>query len=68
MNACEKLLRSAYGRPMYTMITEKKVPTELWCDIDDMLIIGKGIIEACVKDIGHTFCCYELTPKRTALR
>ena len=59
MNVGKKVPRSAYGRPLYKMITGKDVPKELWCDIDDVLMIDKGIVEASMKDIEHTFCCYE---------
>ena len=64
MNFGEKLLRSPYGRPFYQLITGKRVPKELYSDIHDVLVIDKGIIEACTKDIEHTFCCYEILQKQ----
>ena len=63
INAGEKFLRSTYGRPLYKMMTGKEVPKEMWCDIDDILVIDKGIVDACMKDIQHTFSCYERLQK-----
>ena len=63
MNFGEKLLRSAYGRPFFEMITGMRVPTNLYCDVHDVLVIDKGIVDASIKDIQHTFCCYEVLQK-----
>ena len=63
MNFCEKLLRSAYGRPFYKMITGVEIQRKLWADIHEVLVIDKGIVEASCKDIEHTFCCYEYLQK-----
>ena len=53
MNVFEKVLCSPYGRPWYKMITGKEVPRALWCDIFDILVVEKGVLEATSKDIKH---------------
>ena len=37
---------------------------KLWTDINETLVIDKGIVEASMKDIEHTFCCYEFLQKQ----
>ena len=59
MNFCEKLLRSAYGRHFYKMITGVEVPREMWCSINEVLVIDKGIVEPSMKDIEQIFFCYD---------
>ena len=63
MNFAEKLLRSAYGRPFFQMITGKPVPKELHCDIHEVLVVDKGIVQACIKDIQHAFSYFEILQK-----
>jgi len=63
MNFGEKLIRSPYGRPYFKMITGLDVPRDMWTDINEALVIDKGVVEASIKDIEHTFCCYEYLQK-----
>ena len=63
MNFGENLIRSAYGRPFFKMVTGSEIPDKDLTDLNDVLVVNVGIVEACFKDIEYTFCCYEYLPR-----
>ena len=63
MNLMEKLLCSPFGRPQYTLITKKEVPVDLHCDVYEMLVIKKKVLEAAVEDAKHDLQAYDYIQK-----
>ena len=59
MNFGEKLIRSAYGRPFFKIVTGSEIPEKDQTDLNNVLVVNVGIVEACFNDIEYTFCCYE---------